>query len=49
MPLPESNQDWVARSLLPIGLQRSHDWLDTTVTIPARGGPITLHREDTLG
>ncbi|MEB3360508.1 MAG: hypothetical protein VKI42_00095 [Synechococcaceae cyanobacterium] len=28
------------------GPQQSHDWLDTTVTIPASGGTIALHGED---
>jgi hypothetical protein len=31
------------------GLQQSHDWLDTTVTIPAAGGTIALHGEDAHG
>ncbi len=31
------------------GLQQSHDWLDTTVTIPASGGTIALHGEDAHG
>ncbi|MCP9861296.1 PolC-type DNA polymerase III [Cyanobium sp. Cruz-8H5] len=31
------------------GLLRSHDWLDTTVTIPAAGGTIALHGEDAHG
>ena len=31
------------------GLQQSHDWIDTTVTIPAAGGTIALHGEDAHG
>jgi DNA polymerase III epsilon subunit-like protein len=31
------------------GLQQSHDWIDTTVTIPASGGTIALHGEDAHG
>jgi DNA polymerase III epsilon subunit-like protein len=31
------------------GLQQSHDWIDTTVTIPAAGGTIALLGEDTHG
>ena len=31
------------------GLQQSHDWIDTTVTIPAAGGTIGLHGEDAHG
>jgi DNA polymerase III epsilon subunit-like protein len=31
------------------GLQPSHDWIDTTVTIPAAGGTIALHGEDVHG
>ncbi|MDM7952530.1 MAG: 3'-5' exonuclease [Cyanobium sp. CZS 25K] len=31
------------------GLLRSHDWLDTTVTIPTVGGTIALHGEDAHG
>ena len=30
-------------------LQQSHDWIDTTVTIPAAGGTIALHGEDANG
>ena len=31
------------------GLQQSHDWIDTTVTIPAASGTIALHGEDAHG
>lgn len=31
------------------GLQQSHDWIDTTVTIPAAGGTIALLGEDAHG
>jgi hypothetical protein len=31
------------------GLQQSHDWIDTTVTIPAAGGTSALHGEDAHG
>jgi len=31
------------------GLQQNHDWIDTTVTIPAAGGTIALHGEDAHG
>jgi DNA polymerase III epsilon subunit-like protein len=31
------------------GLQQSHDWLDTTVTIPVAGSTIALHGEDARG
>ncbi len=31
------------------GLQPSHDWIDTTVTIPPTGGTVALHGEDAHG